>query len=114
MKKYRFTSLQNEKTRIKMSTRHNGYYYLYATQSMAVSYSPTIPLQNKYTSYYIFLYQKSYMHTQKPLTLIKRNDRHMKIDTQMSMKCVDIIRKKLNKLNITQGKKTFLFENAEH
>lgn len=41
-----------------------------------------------------FLYQKSYMHTQKPLTLIKRNDRHMKIDTQMSMKCVDIIRKK--------------------
>lgn len=45
------------------------------------------------------------MHTQKPLTLIKRNDRHMKIDTQMSMKCVDIMeKKKLNKLNITQKK----------
>lgn len=44
--------------------------------------------------------KKSYMHTKdthkkKPLTLIKRNDRHMKIDTQMSMKCVDIIRKKI-------------------
>lgn len=53
------------------------------------------------------------MHTQKPLTLIKRNDRHMKIDTQMSMKCVDIIRKKLNKLNHNTEKKV-LFENAEH